>query len=125
MPIILHPGLAKYVKKRVEGCETCAKDKRVPNNALALELLNLPEWYLGPEDAVQIDLLTNLPTKGGYQTVMTAIDAFSRYLFAYPLIGATAAMVAKVILISYDQKLIVSDNPHHRQEVRIYVNYCS
>ena len=47
---------------------------------------------------MQIDLLPNLPTSGGYQTVMTAIDVFSRYLLAYPLIEATAANVAKVII---------------------------
>ena len=47
---------------------------------------------------MQIDLLPNLPTSGGYQTVMTAIDVFSRYLFAYPLIEATAANVAKMII---------------------------
>ena len=93
-----YPGIAKHVKKWVEGCETCAKDKRVPNTVITPELLNLPEWDLGPEDAMQIDLLPNLPTSGGYQTVMTAIDVFSRYLFAYPLIEATAANVAKVII---------------------------
>ena len=93
-----YPGIAKYVKKWVEGCETCARDKRVPNNTITPELLNLPEWDLGPEDAMQIDLLPNLPISGGYQTVMTAIDVFSRYLFAYPLIEATATNVAKVII---------------------------
>ena len=36
------------------------------------------------------DLLPNLSTKEGYQTVMTAIYVFSRYLFAYPLVEATA-----------------------------------
>ena len=93
-----YPGIAKHVKKWVEGCQICAKDKRVPNAAITPELLNLPEWDLGPEDAMQIDLLPNLPISGGYQTVMTAIDVFSRYLFAYPLIEATAANVAKVII---------------------------
>ena len=91
-------GMAKHVKKWVEGCETCARDKRVPNNTITPELLNLPEWDLGPEDAMQIDLLPNLPTSGGYQTVMTAIDVFSRYLFAYLLIEATATNVAKVVI---------------------------
>ena len=93
-----YPGIAKLVKKWVDGCEICARDKRVPNAVITPELLNLPEWDLGPEDAMQIDLLPNLPTSGGYQTVMTAIDVFSRYLFAYPLIEATAANVAKVII---------------------------
>ena len=93
-----YPGKAKHVKKWVEGCETCARDKRVPNNTITPELLNLPEWDLGPEDAMQIDLLPNLPTSGGYQTIMTAIDVFARYLFAYPLVEATATNVAKVII---------------------------
>ena len=79
-----YPGIAKHVKKWVEGCEIRAKDKRVPNTAaITTELLSLPEWDFGPEDAMQIDLLPNLPTSGGYQTVMTAIDVFSRHLFAY------------------------------------------
>ena len=47
---------------------------------------------------MQIDLLPNLPTSGGYQTVMTAIDVFSRYLFAYPLVEATASNTAKVLI---------------------------
>ena len=93
-----YPGIAKHAKKWVEGCVTCAKDKRVPNNTITPELLNLPEWDLGPEDAMQIDLLPNLPTSGGYQTVMTAIEVFSRYLFAYPLVEATASNTAKVLI---------------------------
>ena len=76
----------------------CARDKRVPNNTITPELLKLPEWDLGPEDAMQIDLLPNLPASGGYQTVMTAIDVFLRYLFAYPLNEARATNVAKVII---------------------------
>ena len=32
---------------------------------------------------MQIDLLPNLPTSGGYQTIMTAIDVFSSYRFKY------------------------------------------
>ena len=58
-----YPGMAKHVKKWVEGSETCARDKRVPNNTITPDLLNLPEWDFGPEDAMQIDLLPNLPTR--------------------------------------------------------------
>ena len=93
-----YPRIAKYVKKWIEGCEMCAKDKRVPNTVITPEVLNLPEWDLGPEDAMQIDLRQNLPSSGGYHTVMTARDVFSRCLFAYPLIEGTAANVAKVII---------------------------
>ena len=37
-----YPSVAKYVKKWIEGCEQCAKDKRVPNATITPELLNLP-----------------------------------------------------------------------------------
>ena len=93
-----YPSMAKHVKKWVEGCEECARDKRVPNATITPELLNLPEWDLGPEDAMQIDLLPNLPSSGGYENVLTAIDVFSRYLFAYPLTDASAINVAKALL---------------------------
>ena len=36
-------SMAKHVKKWVEGCEECARDKRVPNATITPELLNLPE----------------------------------------------------------------------------------
>ena len=93
-----YPNMAKHVKKWVEGCEECARAKRVPNATITPELLNLPEWDLGPEDAMQIDILLNLPPCGGYENVLTAIDVFSRYLFAYPLTDASAINVAKAII---------------------------
>ena len=93
-----YPSMAKHVKKWVEGCEECARDKRVPNATNTPELLNLPEWDLGPGDAMQIDLLPNLPPSGGYENVLTAIDVFSRYLFAYPPTDASAINVAKALI---------------------------
>ena len=90
--------MVKHVKKWVEGCEQCARDKRVPNATITPELLNLPEWDLGPEDAMQIDLLPNLPPSGGYENVLTAIDVFSRYLFAYPLTDSRAINEAKSLI---------------------------
>ena len=93
-----YPGIAKIVKKWVQGCEICIKDKRINNASITPELLNLPEWDLGPEDALQIDILPNLPPSGGYENVITALDVFSRYLFAYPVTDASAVNTAKVII---------------------------
>ena len=74
--------------KWVEGCEQYARDKRVPNATITPELLNVPEWDLVPEDDMQIDLLPNLPPSGVFGNVLTAVDVFSRYLFAYLLTDA-------------------------------------
>ena len=92
-----NPSMSKHVKKWVEVCEQCARDKRVLNATITPELLNLPEWDLGPEDAMQIDLLPNLLPSGDYENVLTAIDVFSRYLFAYPLTDTSAINVAKAL----------------------------
>ena len=93
-----YQGIAKLVKKWVQGCETCIKDKRIPNSSITPELFNLPEGDLGPEDAMQIDLLPNLPPSGGYENIITAMDVFSRYLFAYPVTDAAATNTAKVLI---------------------------
>ena len=93
-----YPSMAKHVKKWVDGCEQCDRDKRAPNATITPELLNLPEWDLGSEDTMQIDLLPNLPPSGGYENVLTAIDVISRYVFAYPLTDASAINVAKALI---------------------------
>ena len=93
-----YPGIAKIVKKWVQGCETCIKDERIPKTSITPELLKLSDWDLGPEDAMQIDLLPNLPPSGGYENIITAMDVFSRYLFAYPVTDASATNTAKVII---------------------------
>ena len=45
-----------------------------------------------------MDILPNLPPSGGYDNIITAIDVFSSYLFAYPVTRITAPAVAKVIM---------------------------
>ena len=47
---------------------------------------------------MQIDLLPELPPSGGYENIITAIDVFSRYVFAYPVSNPTAVNTAKVII---------------------------
>ena len=93
-----NPGFAKIVKKWVQGCEICIKDKRIQNTSITPDLLNLPEWDFGPEDALQIDLLPNLPPSGGYEKIISAQDVFSKYLFAYPVTDASATSTAKVLI---------------------------
>ena len=47
---------------------------------------------------MQIDMLPKLPPSGGYKNINTAMDVFSRYLFAYPVTDASATNTAKVII---------------------------
>ena len=45
-----------------------------------------------------MDILPNLPPSGGYDHIITAIDVFSRYLFAYPVTKINATAVSRVIM---------------------------
>ena len=47
---------------------------------------------------MQIDLVPGLPPSGGYEKIVTAMDVFSRYLFAYPTSSEDATTVAKVLI---------------------------
>ena len=92
------PSTAKDVRNGVQVFGTCIKEKRIENLKLRSELLNVPEGNIRPEDAMQIDLLPELPPCGGYKNIVTAIDVFSKYAFANPVFTPTAVNTAKVIV---------------------------
>ena len=72
-------------------------------------------------------ILPNLPPSGGYDHIITKIDVFSRYLFAYPVTRITATAVSRVIMDilckhTYLPTTIISDlgtqfNAHVTHEV--------
>ena len=107
------PSIATYVRNWVRDCEKCIQDKRINNTRITPELIQIPEWDLRPEDLMQIDLLPELPPSGGYENIITAIDVFSRYTFAYPVSNPTAVNTAKVIIDmtrhAYLPTLIITD----------------
>ena len=47
---------------------------------------------------MQIDLVPGLQPSGGYENIVTAMDVFSRYLFAYPTANQDATTIAKVLI---------------------------
>ena len=108
------PSIATYVRNWVRDCEICIQDKRINNTRITPELIHIPEWDLGLEDLMQIDLLPELTPRGGYENIITAIDVFSRYAFAYPVSNPTAVNTAKVIIDimtrhAYLPTLIITD----------------
>ena len=77
-------------------------------------LQNPNELITAPEDAMQIDLVPGLPPSGGYENIVTAMDVFSRFLFAYPTSNQDAITIAKVMINimtkhAYLQTILISD----------------
>ena len=53
---------------------------------------------MGPEDALQMDIVPFDDASGGYNAVITAMDVFSRYLFAYSVARIDTKTVTRVLI---------------------------
>ena len=109
-----NPGLAERIKQWVLQCEDCIKYKRIHSSQIRPKKINNTEHVLGPEDILEIDIQPNLRNSAGYQNIVTMIDVFSRYLFAYPTQNAPARTIGRCIVDvmtrhAYLLTLILSD----------------
>ena len=80
------------------SCEQCNRESRIDRSLTHPPLQNPNEHITAPEDAMQIDLVPELPPSGGYESIVTAMDVFSRYLFAYPTSTQDAKTIAEVLI---------------------------
>ena len=93
-----YPKKAQLIREWVMSCEECIRELRI-NPRLTRPPLQHPNQYItAPEDAMQIDLVPGLPPSGGYENIVTAIDVFFRFLFAYPTSNQDATTITKVII---------------------------
>ena len=92
-----YQNMAKLIKHWVISCEQCIRESRVNDRLTRPALERLSEHITAPENAMRIDLVSELPPSGGYENTVTAIDVFSRYLYAYPTSSQDAKTIAKVI----------------------------
>ena len=58
----------------------------------------MSQLAMGPEDALQMDIVPFDDRSGGYNAVITAMDVFSRYLFAYSVAGVDTRTVTRVLI---------------------------
>ena len=63
------------------SCEQCVKKSRLNRSLTHPPLQNPSEHITAPEDAMQTDLVPELPPSGGCENTVTAMDVFSRYFF--------------------------------------------
>ena len=75
--------MAQMITDWVMSCGHCIKDSRINHKLNRFPLQNPIVYITAPEYAMQIALLPELPPSGGSESIVTATDVFSRYLFAY------------------------------------------
>ena len=90
--------MAQLLREWVLSCEQCFRETRF-DRSLTRPPLQIPNEHItAPEDAMQIDLVPELPRSGGYEYIVTAMDVFSRYLFAHPATNQDVKTIAQVII---------------------------
>ena len=93
-----YPNMAKLIREWVLSCGQCFREARINPRLSRPPLQNPNEYNTAPEDVMQIDLVPGLPPSGGYENIVTAIDVFFRYLFAYPTSNQDPKTVAQVLI---------------------------
>ena len=92
------PGLARKNRAWVTSYPDCIANKRINTRQIRPKMLSNTEFTMGREDCLEVDILPNLPSSNGYQHIITMIDVFSRYFFAYPTQDLTPKTVARCII---------------------------
>ena len=100
------------MKRWVKSCQKGITESRIHRTRLPQQ--NPNEHITAPEDAMQIDLVPELPPSGGYENILTAIDVFSLYLFADLTSNKDEKTIARVTIIiltknAYLPTTIISD----------------
>ena len=93
-----YPGLARKIRAWVINCPDCIANKRIDTRQIRPKMLSNTEFTFGSEDCLEVDILPNFPSSNGYRHIITMMDVFSRYLFAYPTQDMTARTVGRCII---------------------------
>ena len=93
-----YSNMAKLIRQWVMSCEQCIRESRVDDSLTRPALQNPKEHITAPEDAVQKDLVPEIPPSGSYENIVTAMDVFSKFLFGYPTSNQDAKTIARVII---------------------------
>ena len=106
--------MAQLIREWVMSCEQCIRESRIDRSLTLPHLQNPSEHITAPEDAMQTDLVPELPPSGGYENIVTAMDVCFRYLFAYPTSNQDAKTIAKVLINimtkhAYSPTTLISD----------------
>lgn len=75
------PQARAFVKKYVEGCETCSRRKHHLHPRSDTQPLPTPD---GPWESIGVDLITQLPKAKGYDAIAVFTDHFSKMIHALP-----------------------------------------
>ena len=92
-----HPNVAQLIKEWFISCKQCIIESWINRNFNRFSLKNPNEHITAPENAMRIDFVPELPPFGGFENIVTAMNLFAQYLFAYPTSNQDFRKIARVI----------------------------
>ena len=96
------PNFTELLVSTVRNCLQCLQLKRAPTKQIKTPLQPVSSLQSYPGDMLQIDLVGPLKSPM-YTYVLTAVDVFSKYLFAVPLTNGRADYVARALTTVFFQ----------------------
>ena len=93
-----YPGMAAKIALHISRCTECMQTKRTDKRSITPPMIDTSKLALGPEDALQMDIVPFDEPSCGYNAIITAMDVFSRYLFTYNVVKTDASTVARVLV---------------------------
>ena len=86
------PGYQESIRDYISNCTTCQQAKDAKQRP-PLQPVSALQFY--PEDMMQVHIVGKLPEWKGYKYILSAMDVFSKYLFAIPIKHTDASFVAR------------------------------
>ena len=93
-----YPGMAAMIAHHISRCTEYMQTKRTDKRSITPPMIDTSKLALGPDDALQMDIVPFDELSGGYNAIITAMDVFSCYLFTYNVVKTDAPTVARVLV---------------------------
>ena len=108
------PNFNQDISEWIQNCLKCARIKPIADIHIKPAMQPVTSLTSLPGDMLQIDFIGPFAPSNGFTQVMTAIDVFTKYLFATPIRRVTAQTVAEVLTQiflkhTYIPKVIMTD----------------
>ena len=70
-----YPNIAKIIRNHVRSCETCIKEKRIPEKSIKPPMQTIDEEFCCDcEEIMMVDFMGQYQSSSGYEWIFTAID---------------------------------------------------
>ncbi|MBW0569711.1 hypothetical protein O181_109426 [Austropuccinia psidii MF-1] len=92
-------GMNQFIKDYVSSCQQCERNKNMHNQKFGL--LQPLQIQSGPWNSLSINFITQLPLSNNFDSILVAVDRFSKMAIFIPAYGAITALDLAQIFISH------------------------